>query len=230
MMGVPREDDVQRALRQTQQGLLAAPYPAGQVVRHFAEIEALVRGDLVVSAAARVQLAAHGSRLLDQAFLHGHVDVFQVPGQRVGAAFDLAFDLAQRLFDHPALFAGKHTDAYQPAGVGDAAPDVHAEKTAVHVDRRVEIVHQLLECVVPAACHGSPVQFNAILFAGGSLRRRELTAAPPTHGYLTAAPPTHGISPRVQHPADDPQRFVHVLLFQYQGRRATEHVFRRPFP
>ena len=162
-VGIPGEDDVHGTFGQAQQRFLAFPNPPGDVVHHLAEIQPLVRGVLVVAAPARVQLSAHGTHFLDQAFLHGHVDVFQVPGQRVGAAFDLAFDLAQCHFDHPALIAGEHADAHQPAGIGDAAPDVHAKQAAVRVDGRVEIIHESFECYVPAVGHDAPILLTAAL-------------------------------------------------------------------
>ena len=57
-----------------------------------AQIEPLVERDLIVAGAARVELAAHRPRQLDEPALDVHVDVFELPPEREAAALDLGAD------------------------------------------------------------------------------------------------------------------------------------------
>ena len=112
-------------------GLLEDGDGLRQVLGAAAHVELEVGGDLVVAAAAGVQLPAQGPDALGEDALHGHVDVL-VPGpEEVGAPLEVG-QHALEAQDHPGeLAGGKHIGSTEALGVGDASLDVLPEQLAI---------------------------------------------------------------------------------------------------
>ena len=124
------------ALQRTQ--LLAEPQPH-------------VGGDLLVAAAARVQLAADVlADDLAEAALVGRVDVLVVvlDDERVGGPFLL--DLREALFDGRELVLGQDAVVEVGAREGDGARDVLHVEEAVVRERRVVLLHDGVEALCMA--------------------------------------------------------------------------------
>ena len=83
-----------------------------------------VGDDLIVAAAAGVQLAADVAEPFDQGLLDVRVDVFELDGEGEFAAFDLAADLVESGDDLLGFVGGEQADLGQHAGVGLAGEDV----------------------------------------------------------------------------------------------------------
>ena len=86
---VAGQDDVAVALGRVDERPLQLAQPAVEVVDGVAHPELDVGDDLVVAAAAGVQLAADVAEPLDQGPLDVRVDVFELDGERELAALDL---------------------------------------------------------------------------------------------------------------------------------------------
>ena len=83
-----------------------------------------IGGDLVVSAAAGVELAADVADAVDERPLDVHVDVFQFLAERECAGGDLVLDLLQAGDNLMSLVVGKDPDLGEHQSVGDRAADV----------------------------------------------------------------------------------------------------------
>ena len=92
--------------------------PAVEVVDGVAHPQLDVGDDLVVAAAAGVQLAADVAEPLDQGPLDVRVDVFELDGERELAALDLAGDGVEGGDDLLGLVGGEQADLGEHAGVG----------------------------------------------------------------------------------------------------------------
>ena len=72
--------------------------------------EAKIRGDLIIAAATRVQLAADVSQAIDQPLLDVHMDVLQVHVEWEAAGFDLSADLVQHGLDLAGFLRREQSD------------------------------------------------------------------------------------------------------------------------
>src|SRR5205823_13042856 len=91
--------------------------------------------DLVVAAAAGVELAAEVPQALDQGPLDVRVDVFQLDGKGKLPAVDFSGNGVEGGRDALGLVGREEPDLGQHAGVGLAGPDVVAVQPAVEADR-----------------------------------------------------------------------------------------------
>ena len=103
-----------------------------------AQIEPLVERDLIVAGAARMELASHRPRQLDEPALDVHVDVFELPSEREAAALDLGADGGQSLDDRGELGLADQRRAPERARPGRAAFEVIRPEAAVEGQRRGE--------------------------------------------------------------------------------------------
>jgi hypothetical protein len=95
-----------------------------------------VGGDLVVAAAAGVELAARGADQLGEAALHRGVDVLVSGREGEGAGVQLARDFGETVQQELALAVVEHAGGDQGAHVGAAAGDVLAPQPPVDRQRR----------------------------------------------------------------------------------------------
>ena len=89
---IPGHPAVQVLFRASEQRSLDVGDAVIHVAEDVAEIEPLVQRDLVVAGAARMELAAHRARQLDEPPLDVHVDVFELLPEGERAAFELGAD------------------------------------------------------------------------------------------------------------------------------------------
>ena len=129
-----------------------------------ADPEPQVGRDLVVAAAAGVELAADVADAVDQRPLDVHVDVFQLVAEREVAGGDLLADLLQAGDDLVPLVVGEDADLGQHVGVGDRAADVVGVEPAVEA----HAFGELLDAAVRRL-----VEHTAPRLAGQSCFRRE---------------------------------------------------------
>jgi len=128
---VARQHEVALALRRIQErGLQFVQAPVGGV-EGVADPELDVGNDLIVTAAAGVQLAAYVAEALDEGALDVRVDVFQLDVEREFAAINLRGDVVQRGDDLVRFVGGEEADLGEHAGVGLAGADVVAVEAAV---------------------------------------------------------------------------------------------------
>ena len=133
------------------------PLDEFQAGRHgvdfVADPEADVVRDLVVAAAAGVELAADVADPLDQRPLDVHVDVFQLLAELEAAGGDFVADLLQAGDDLVALVVGQDADLGEHVGVGDRAADVVGVEPAVEAHAFGElldaVVHRLVKYTAP---------------------------------------------------------------------------------
>ena len=101
----------------------------------FAELigseEAEVQADLVVAAAAGVELLAHVAHELSEAGLDVHVHVFEILTPREHAVFDLLFHLVETGAKGFGLFTGDDALFAQHAGMGFGTGDILSIQDAV---------------------------------------------------------------------------------------------------
>ena len=90
-----------------------------------------VGGNLIVAAAAGVQLAADIADPLDQRPLDVHVNVFQLLAEFELAGGDIPADLLQPGDDLVPLVVGEDADFGEHVGVGDGAADIVGGEPAV---------------------------------------------------------------------------------------------------
>ena len=161
---VAGQDQVAVALGRGQQGALQFLQPAVEVVDGVAHPELHVGDDLIVAAAAGVQLAAEVAETLDQGALDVRVDVFQ--GDREGelAAVDLAGDGVEGGGDLLGLVGAEQADLGEHPGVGLAGADVVAVEAAVEADRFGEGFDAVVGGAAEAAAPG-------LLAHGGGLEQ-----------------------------------------------------------
>jgi hypothetical protein len=93
--------------------------------------KAQIGGDLVVAAAARVELAADVADPIDQRPLNVHVDVFEILPEVEPASRDFVADLFQAGDDLVPLLVGQHADFGEHVGVGHGAADIVGVEAAV---------------------------------------------------------------------------------------------------
>src|SRR5262249_507366 len=98
-MRVARQNDVALALRGVEQALLQLAQAYINCVNGGGGPEVQGGGDLIVAAAAGVQLAADVAEPLDQRLLDVRVNIFQLRGKGKLATLDLAGDVVERLDD-----------------------------------------------------------------------------------------------------------------------------------
>ena len=103
----------------------------GHGVDFVANPEPQVGRDLVVAAAAGVELAADVADAVDQGPLDVHVDVFQLLAELEAAGGDFVADLLEASDDLVPLVVGEDADFGEHVGVGDRAADIVGVEPAV---------------------------------------------------------------------------------------------------
>src|SRR5262249_12415956 len=131
---VAGQDEVAVALGGREQGGLQLAQLAVEAVEGVADPELDVGDDLVVAAAAGVQLAADVAEALDQGALDVRVDVFGLHGEGEVAAVDVGGDGVEGGDDLVGLGGAEQADLGEHAGVGLAGADVVAVEAAVEGD------------------------------------------------------------------------------------------------
>jgi len=121
-----------------QQGGLQAQEFGGNQVDLITQVQADVRGDLIVAGAAGVQLFTHGTDTIGEAGLDVHVDIFQFYRPVKLIVFYVGLDGLQALDDDLALRRGQHPNLGQHRGVGNGAGDVLSVHAAVKANRSGE--------------------------------------------------------------------------------------------
>src|SRR5262249_26578096 len=110
--------------------------------------------DLVVTAAASVQLAAEIAQLVNQGALDVGVNVFQLDGKGKLAAVDAVGNFGQTGHDGLGVFTGEQADFGKHAGMGLAGTDVVAGEGAVEADRLGEGFDPFVGAAAEAAAPG----------------------------------------------------------------------------
>src|SRR5262249_32022208 len=148
---VAGQDQIAVALGRLQQGALQLLQPAVDNVEGVAQPQLHVGDDLVVAAAAGVQLAAEVAEALDQGALDVRVDVFQpdVEGELPGVY--LGGDDVKGGGELLGLVARQQADLGEHAGVGLAGADVVAVEAVVEADR----LGECLDAVVGGAAEAA---------------------------------------------------------------------------
>ena len=131
---VAGQDDVEVAVAAVDEGLLQVEQSRVDAVEGVADPEPQIGGDLIVAAAAGVQLAADIAQALDERLLDVHVDVFELGLERKFSRFDFFADGCQRFADLVALCVAEQADLGQHLGMGDRAGDVVRVEAMVEAD------------------------------------------------------------------------------------------------
>src|SRR5262249_1324945 len=125
-----------------------------EAVDSIAYPEANVRDDLVIAAAAGVQLATDVAQALDQRPLDVRVDIFQGNGESEIAAIDLAGDVVERTGNLLCLVGREQTPFGEDAGMGLAGADMVAIQAAVERDGLGEGFDAVVGAAAEAAAPG----------------------------------------------------------------------------
>jgi len=104
--------------------------------------EPYVRSDLIVAAAAGMQLAGHRADKFPEAPLDGRVDVLICGGKREGPRAELLSDALQPRHERRDLIRRQHAGALERPRVGRARANIILRQAPVHLDRGVEAPHQ----------------------------------------------------------------------------------------
>ena len=151
-MRVARHEHAQMLLRLDNDAALHLPQRLPQVLQCAHEIEADIRGHLIVAAAPGVQLARHRPHEFPQATLDRRMDVFVRGNKLELATLELAGHLSQAHDERTTLFLSQHAGAADSLGVGDTSLDVHLGQTLVKVDGGIKCPHQFIgDAGVPAS-------------------------------------------------------------------------------
>ena len=142
------------ALGLLQQAFLQAGDFAEDQVDFVTQPQANVGGDLVVTAAAGVQLFTGHADAVGQARLDVHVHVFEVDAPIELAGLDFTLDGLQAIDDAVALGIGQHADLGQHGGMGDRAHDVVAIQALVEGDGGGEAGDEGVDGFTEAAAPG----------------------------------------------------------------------------
>src|SRR5258706_11506877 len=189
-MRVAGQHDVDLALRALDQRAAQLRERRAQLERTRAQPEQEVGRDLVVAAAAGVQLPGNRPDDLEQAPLDVRVHVLERGVEREAAALELLRDLLEPLHELLGLARLENPLAAQHARVSDAAAHVLAEQRAVDVHGGREALHacvgRLREAPAPGfpgrgartglgllgVGHGEPRGNRECRWAGGAARTR----------------------------------------------------------
>ncbi len=98
-MRVTGQHQIAVAFGGVEQGALQLAQSAVESVERVANPQLDIRDDLIVAAAAGVQLAAHVAQTLDQGAFDVRVDVFELDGKSEVAALDVGGDGVERRDD-----------------------------------------------------------------------------------------------------------------------------------
>ena len=138
---VAGQDQVAVPLGRGDEGPLQVGEPPVDPVEGVADPELDVGADLVVAAAAGVQLAADVAEAVDQRGLDVRVDVLALEHEREAPLLDLGPDIRQAPHNLLAFLGGEQSDLGEHPGVRDRAPDVVLEEPTVKGDRLRELFH-----------------------------------------------------------------------------------------
>ena len=122
--------------------------------RRVADIKLDVGRDLIVAAAAGVQLAADVAEPGDQCLFDVGVDVFQLNRKRELATLDLAANRVESGSDLGRLVGCQKADLGEHPGMGLAGEDVMLCKTVVEADRLGESLNTIVGAAGEAAAPG----------------------------------------------------------------------------
>ena len=109
-----------------------------------AQIHAHIHSDLVVAAAAGVELFADVADLFREQDFHVHVDVFVGWVEVHLASFDLLENLAKTCHQRGCFFLRDDADIAEHRRVGDGALNVPIIQFLVKADGGMKILHQLV--------------------------------------------------------------------------------------
>jgi hypothetical protein len=143
-MRVAWQDDVEIGGAPADEGGLQLAQQDIDAIDGVADVELEVGGDLIVAAAAGVELAADVAEPRDERGLDVHVDVFQLGAEGEGAALEFGEDVVEGRRDLVAFAGGEQTDVGQHAGMGLRAADVDLGEAGVEADRFGERLDQLV--------------------------------------------------------------------------------------
>ena len=118
-MGIAGQDHVQVAVAAAHEGPLQVDQPLVDLVDRLADPEPQVGRDLIVAAAAGMELAAGVAEPVDQGPLDVHVDIFQFGREREAVLLNFLADLAQGLLNLAAFVVAEQADLGQHLGMGD---------------------------------------------------------------------------------------------------------------
>ncbi len=138
---VGRQHAVVIALGPPEPGPLQIQQLPVDLIDRLADPKPQVRGNLVVSAAGRVQFAANIAQAVDQCPLDVHVDIFQFDLEAELALPNLLAYVCQGLLNLVAFVMRDQAHGGQHAGVGDRSLDVVRVKPAIEADALGEILH-----------------------------------------------------------------------------------------
>ena len=121
----------------------------GGAVTH---VELEVRADLVVTAAARVDLLAEGTDAFGKHAFHGHVDVFIGFLPQVLAGLVILEDAGEAIANLLVVGLAEHAGFHQALAVADAAFDVFFDEFGVELQAEAQVHHALRHAASEAAC------------------------------------------------------------------------------
>ena len=137
-----------------------------------ADPEPEVGRDLVVAAAAGVELAADVADPLDERPLDVHVDVFELVAELESAAGDLVVDLLEAGHDLVSLVVGQDADLGEHVGVGDRAADVLRIEPAIEAHAFGELLDTAVRRLVKHTAPGLVCQSRIQRGCSGAQRLR----------------------------------------------------------
>ena len=197
-VGVPGEVGIAGGIGAGEQHLLERQDRLGHLAQGALRVEPQVGGDLVVAAAAGVDLAAGGTGDLGDPPFDGGVDVLVGRAELEGAAGELLLHLVERGEDRRRLLTVEQAAPHQPAHVGARAGDVVGCEPLV-VGQRDGVGEQLLGRSI-----GEPAVPQRLAVALGEVRHQ-------LDGRLEACRADHVSMPRPQsrtNPAESSWRNV----------------------
>ncbi len=154
-VGIPGQHHVHGAVGKADEHLLQRGQQFVDLGDLVAQVHPDVQRDLVVPAPRRVQLAAHGADLLDQAALDVHVDVFEGRAELERARYDLVQGcLRSPRMIWSASFLVMIAGLRQHGRMGDAAGNIIGIEPPVVGDRGRELLHQLVRRLGEPAAQG----------------------------------------------------------------------------
>ena len=131
----------------------------GGAVTH---VELEVRADLVVTAAARVDLLAEGADAFGEHAFYGHVDVFIRFLPQVLAGLVVLEDAGEAIANFLVVGLAEHAGFHQALAVADAAFDVFFDEFGVELQAEAQVHHALSHAASKTA--GPHVGLGAFLF------------------------------------------------------------------
>ena len=187
-MGVAGQDHVGIRIAPAHERLLQRRQAAVDLVDARADPEPQVGGDLIVSAAGRMEFPAHVADPLHQGRLDVHVDIFEFGTELEPILLNFLADFLQRLLNLLAFVGRNQADLGEHLGVGDRALNILRIEPAVEA----HALGELLDAAVRRLLEHAPPRFFSHASAsrlGRTPRKFTILAAKTAAGVSTGHHP-----------------------------------------